>query len=221
MQSQFTDYFHIITIFMKLSTLISNGSKLCTPIATVCILLTASSVQAEGIQHQPITGVGFQGSCNVENGINLRSGPSTNSNVIESTNRPLNSVQVHTTQNHSGLWSWVTVNSTDAWIKSDHLVECQGTRIATDMYYAQSREFLLEQGWQPVDGERPSYAPVGYDYLKSLGFSEVVFCSGTGLGICVLSFYNEQGDELEVSTVANNSRASGIEVYSWRITPHE
>lgn len=204
-----------------------NSSKFAScllkvsPILSIaCALATAYPAKAQEARWQNVTGEGFQGVCTLDDSISLRSGPSFQSTYLGATTDAVDTIKVHGTENHNGLWSWVTVygmEDTDAWVNSDELYNCQGSNLYEAMPYAQAREFILSQGWQPAETDsRNPYAMPGTNYLISLGFTEAADCSGTGLGLCVLRFYNSKGEVLNVSTANNAPDWGGPKVYSWR-----
>jgi hypothetical protein len=92
-------------------------------------------------------------------------------------------------------------------------------RLQRNMSYAQTRTMLIKQGWQPVfnseqvDNRVPNST---IDYLIKKGYTEVVDCSGTGLGLCLFQFRNAQGQNLFVSTADNQSGQEST-IYDWRI----
>lgn len=204
-----------------------NSSKLAScllrpfPVLSVAFALaTAHPAEAQEARWQNITGEGFQGVCTSDDSISLRSGPSFQSTYLGAITDNVDTIKVHATENHDGLWSWVTVygaKDTNAWVDSDQLYNCESPELYKRAPYAQAREFILSQGWQPVE-VNPDNAVTrfGVDYLISLGFTEVVDCSGTGIGLCFLRFYNTQGETLDVSTTGNNPNWGGPKVYSWR-----
>jgi hypothetical protein len=93
-------------------------------------------------------------------------------------------------------------------------------RLRRNMNYAQARTLLMRRGWQPVvNSEQVNNLnrSIIIDYLiKKKGYSEVVDCSGTGLGLCLFQFRNARGQTLFVST-ANSQRGQESTIYNWRL----
>ena len=205
---------------MNLSQLTSRLLKVSSVLSAVCLLATTHSAKAQEAQWQNVTGEGFRGGCTLDKGVSLQSGPSFRSTYIGATAGAIDTVRVHDTERHNGLWSWVTVHGTEdinAWVDSDQLYNCEGPELYEGIPYNQAREFILSQGWRPVEVDpNDAVARFGVDYLISLGFTEAVDCSGTGIGLCFLRFYNAQGETLDVSTTGNNPDWDGPKIYSWR-----
>ncbi|MFB2837968.1 hypothetical protein [Floridanema evergladense] len=92
-------------------------------------------------------------------------------------------------------------------------------RLRRNMNYAQVRTMLIQRGWQPVVNSEQVNNRVPnstIDYLIKKGYTEVVDCSGTGLGLCLFQFKNAKRQNLFVST-SNNQSGQVSKVYSWRI----
>lgn len=218
-------------VFYSFSTKIMNSSKLAShlfkifpALSVTCLLAMTYPAKAQETRRQNVTGEGFQGICTLDDSVSLRSGPSFRSTYLGATAGAVDTIKVHGTENHNGLWSWVTVygvEDIDAWVDSNELYNCEGSSLYKTMPYVQARAFITSQGWRPVEVDIPSSpARFGIDYLISLGFTETVSCSGTGIGLCVLRFYNTQGEVLDVLTVGNNPNWGGPKVYSWyRVSP--
>jgi hypothetical protein len=81
-------------------------------------------------QRNGIQGTAFQGYCKVEDRVNLRSGPSTASNIIENTGDVWRSAVIHTTELRNGdLWAWSTIafgnhHETNAWVNAAFFYDC-------------------------------------------------------------------------------------------------
>ena len=74
-------------------------------------------------------------------------------------------------------------------------------RIINIPYY-EARKIILDNGWKPVQAERTDWdAKHGVPHFYyDAGYTEVVACSGTGMGYCAFKFYNEKGEYLKVMT---------------------
>lgn len=193
--------------FLKLT---SRLLKISSVLSAVCVIAATYPANAQESRSQNITGEGFQGGCTLDGNTSLQSGPSFRSTHIGATTGAIDTIRVHNTEIHNGLWSWVTVHGTEdtnAWVDSDQLYNCEGPELYKGVSYAQARAFILSQGWRPVEVDPNNANAVtrfGVDYLIRLGFTEAVDCSGTGIGLCFLRFYNTQGETLDVSTTGNN-----------------
>jgi hypothetical protein len=91
------------------------------------------------------------------------------------------------------------------------------TALKQEMPYSQARQILTDAGWQAVllSPNREQYAPLDY-LIGELGYSEVVDCSGTGMGFCRFEFATADGRKLAVVTV-NNQRGQEPILYRWWI----
>ena len=96
-------------------------------------------------------------------------------------------------------------------------------KLKQDMPYSKAREMLLEAGWQAIfnqeqlrNSQRSS--PVDYFFTKK-GYTEIVDCAGTGLGLCLFQFESAYGEILSVVT-ANNG-ANQETVFRWYIEQSE
>lgn len=205
---------------MNLLKFTSRLLKVSSVLSAVCVIAATYPANAQESRSQNITGEGFQGGCTLDGNVSLQSGPSFRSTSIGATTGAIDTIKVHSTESHNGLWSWITVHGVEdinAWVDSDQLYDCEGPELHKDIPYAQAREFILSQGWRPVEVDPDNaFTMFGVDYLISLGFTEVVDCSGTGIGLCFLRFYNTQGEILNVYTANNNPGWNGPNVYSWR-----
>jgi hypothetical protein len=88
----------------------------------------ADRIRARGTMEAEdwIQGAGFSGSCTIEADANLRSGPSTESNIIGNSGAGGQRATIHTTEFHeSRLWAWATVDGTDAWVAADLFAGCR------------------------------------------------------------------------------------------------
>ena len=91
-------------------------------------------------------------------------------------------------------------------------------RLRRNMNYAQARTMLIKQGWQPVFNSEQVNNRVPnstIDYLINKGYTEIVDCSGTGLGLCLFQFKNAKGQNLFVTTIDNQSGQQS-KIYGWR-----
>jgi hypothetical protein len=87
-----------------------------------------------------------------------------------------------------------------------------------NMPYSKAREILIDAGWQAVFNleqvnNPDKSAPVNYFIDK--GYTEIVDCAGSGLGLCLFQFKNAYGKTLFVTT-ANNGENQEI-VFGWEI----
>jgi hypothetical protein len=92
-------------------------------------------------------------------------------------------------------------------------------KLRQGMTYQDARTLLIEQGWQAIfnmaqfnNSERGAVI----DSLIEKGYTEVVDCSGTGLGLCLFQVQNATGETLFVSTT-NNAPARTSVVFGWRL----
>ncbi len=92
-------------------------------------------------------------------------------------------------------------------------------KLRQGMAYSEARKLLIEGSWQAVfnpDQVNNSDRGGVIDGLIKKGYTEVVDCSGTGLGLCVFKFQNAKGQSLFVRTVNNSARYES-KVFSWRL----
>lgn len=93
-------------------------------------------------------------------------------------------------------------------------------RLRKGMPYAQARSLLLRQGWRAVVNSEqvnnPNRSGVIDYFINRQGYTEVVDCSGTGIGLCLFQFRNRAGQTLMIST-ADNDPPGKSTVYGWRI----
>ncbi len=92
-------------------------------------------------------------------------------------------------------------------------------KLRQGMTYSEARKLLIEGSWQAVfnpDQVNNSDRGVVIDGLIKKGYTEVVDCSGTGLGLCVFKFQNAKGQNLFVRTVNNSARYES-KVFSWKL----
>ncbi|PAX54870.1 hypothetical protein CK510_11830 [Brunnivagina elsteri CCALA 953] len=90
------------------------------------------------------------------------------------------------------------------------------------MPYSKARGILINSGWQAVFNleqinNPDKSAPVSYFINK--GYTEIVDCAGSGLGLCLFQFRNAYGKILNVTT-ANNGESQEI-VFGWKIEEPE
>ncbi len=71
-----------------------------------------------------------------------------------------------------------------------------------DMPYYEARKIILNNGWIPAQAERTDldaeYRLPHFYY--DAGYTEVLACSGTGMGYCTFKFHNEKAEYLRVTT---------------------
>jgi hypothetical protein len=96
-------------------------------------------------------------------------------------------------------------------------------KLKQNMPYSKAREMLLEAGWQAIfnrdqlmNSERST--PVNYFFTQK-GYTEIVDCAGSGLGLCLFQFESAYGEILSVTT-ANNG-ANQETVFRWYIEQKE
>lgn len=94
------------------------------------------------------------------------------------------------------------------------LAQERPTTLRQGMPYAEAREILLDAGWQAQSFSPNQEQDGATDYMIELGYSEVVSCSGTGLGLCAFEFVKADGHKLSVST-ANNQRGETPTLFRW------
>lgn len=93
-------------------------------------------------------------------------------------------------------------------------------KLRQNMLYKDARKLLIKAGWQavfnPLQVNNPNRSRT-IDYLiKQKGYTEVVDCSGTGLGFCLFKFKNATGQAVLITTV-NNDRQQESKVHAWRL----
>jgi hypothetical protein len=92
-------------------------------------------------------------------------------------------------------------------------------KLRQGMTYSEARNLLIEEGWQAVFNtsqvNNPNRGAV-IDRFIEKGYTEVVDCSGTGLGLCLFQFQNATGQSLFVTTANNYSEEESI-VFGWRL----
>jgi hypothetical protein len=93
------------------------------------------------------------------------------------------------------------------------------------MSYDEARQILIGQGWQasiPVsNGGFPNLNNPSIEYIvRDRGYWEVKDCMGTGTGLCRFEFFNENGDQLIVTT-SNNQPGQEIILNGWRVEQSE
>jgi|688.fasta_scaffold998157_1 hypothetical protein len=82
--------------------------------------------------------------------------------------------------------------------------------------YSEVRQILLDAGWQAKilswnQRESPP-TEIEQDFIETLGYDELVSCSGTGLGLCRFEFSNIDRQTLVLIT-ANNQVSPAL--YEW------
>lgn len=92
-------------------------------------------------------------------------------------------------------------------------------KLRQGMAYSDARNLLIEDGWQavfnPEQVNNPNRSEVIERFIEK-GYTEVVDCSGTGLGLCLFQFQNATGQTLLVTT-ANNDSSEESTVFGWRL----
>lgn len=92
-------------------------------------------------------------------------------------------------------------------------------KLRQGMAYSDARNLLIEEGWQAVFNleqvNNPNKSGVIERFIEE-GYTEVVDCSGTGLGLCLFQFQNATGQTLLVTT-ANNHSSEESTVFGWRL----
>ncbi|MGQ4650333.1 hypothetical protein [Lyngbya aestuarii] len=93
-------------------------------------------------------------------------------------------------------------------------------KLRQGMTYSEARNLLIEEGWQAVFNNmeqvnNPNRSGV-IDRFIEQGYTEIVDCSGTGLGLCLFQFQNATGQRLLVTT-ANNDSEEESTVFGWRL----
>ena len=82
-----------------------------------------------------------------------------------------------------------------------------------EMPYAEARERILQQGWQPyVEGTPPNLDNSTIRELFDLGYEEIADCSGTGMGFCRFEFVNGTGAMLVLSTTTMGTHSNADRV---------
>jgi len=92
-------------------------------------------------------------------------------------------------------------------------------KLRQHMTYSEARNLLIEEGWQAVFNRIQVSNPdsgVVIDNLIEKGYTEVVECSGTGLGLCLFQFQNATGQTLFVTTANNDPELESI-VFGWKL----
>ena len=85
------------------------------------------------------------------------------------------------------------------------------------MSYLAARQQLLEAGWQALSNMRQVNNPnrsSRITHFINLGYSEIIDCAGTGLGLCTFEFQGNQGQKLLMSVA--RGRETDV-VFGWRI----
>jgi len=79
------------------------------------------------------------------------------------------------------------------------------------MPYDEARQLITQADWMPAHVKRSDldaeYARPKFYYAA--GYSEVVACSGTGVGYCAFKFYNTNNQYLRVTTRGGDYRPDG------------
>ena len=93
-------------------------------------------------------------------------------------------------------------------------------KLRQGMTYSEARTLLIEEGWQAVFNmgqfNNPNRSGV-IDRFIEKGYTEVVDCSGTGLGLCLFQFQNATGQTLLVTTANNYSDEEESIIVGWRL----
>jgi hypothetical protein len=92
-------------------------------------------------------------------------------------------------------------------------------KLRQGMTYSEARNLLIEEGWQAVFNmeqvNNPNRSGV-IDRFIEKGYTEIVDCSGTGLGLCLFQFQNATGQSLLITTANNHSEEEST-VFGWRL----
>ena len=92
-------------------------------------------------------------------------------------------------------------------------------KIKQGMQYAEARNILLNSGWQTTFANTtPNGTPLCHDATDEDegscdGQYEIEECSGTGMGFCLMSFYDGEGTYLSIVTAGGPPSADNKEVY--------
>ncbi|MTJ53772.1 hypothetical protein FJR38_14500 [Anabaena sp. UHCC 0253] len=92
-----------------------------------------------------------------------------------------------------------------------------------NMLYAEARQLLIEQGWQPhLQGQLPNLSAYNVRELFQLGYPEIKDCAGTGEGLCRFEFINGKGKLLVVVTKSQGYGNKNQFIRNWWIekNPH-
>ena len=85
--------------------------------------------------------------------------------------------------------------------------------------YAKARNMLINAGWKPLFNKEqvnnPNRGITINNFIEKKGYTEIVDCSGTGLGLCLFQFKNADGEKLFVTTA--NNVGDKETVFGWRI----
>jgi hypothetical protein len=81
--------------------------------------------------------------------------------------------------------------------------------VALNTPYAQVRNALIQEGWQPVNQKQHDFDAMATIH-KNNGWTEVASCAGSGVAPCLFIWRNRQGKLLEVVTVGENPRFNGF-----------
>lgn len=106
------------------------------------------------------------------------------------------------------------VLSTVFWVNLSTLAQ-PIPKLRQGMTYQDARTLLIEEGWQAIfnmaqfnNSERGAVI----DSLIEKGYTEVVDCSGTGLGLCLFQFQNATGETLFVSTTNDDEFGNSVAI---------
>ncbi|NJO58719.1 MAG: hypothetical protein HC836_10325 [Richelia sp. RM2_1_2] len=86
-----------------------------------------------------------------------------------------------------------------------------------NMPYSKARDILINSGWQAVFNldqinNPDKSAPVSYFINK--GYTEILDCAGSGLGLCLFEFRNAYGKTLNVTTANNGENKETV--FGWQ-----
>ena len=103
------------------------------------------------------------------------------------------------------------------------------SKLKQGMSYKQARQMLLNEGWQALFNyslvNQPHPNSTVNQIFHEQGWTEIVDCAGTGLGLCLFKFRNATGQVLEVTTANNfqESEESGLNstIFSWSLSEQE
>lgn len=95
--------------------------------------------------------------------------------------------------------------------------------VGQGMPYEQAREALISSGWQAIAMHTtPNMSPVCWsDWAgeESCKYQEIDSCSGSGMGFCLMYFYDGKAKYLKVRTVGGSPPDARIDTWGKSTTP--
>jgi hypothetical protein len=92
-------------------------------------------------------------------------------------------------------------------------------KLKQTMPYSKARKLLIDSGWKPVLNKEQirnqNRSLIINYFITKKRYTEVVDCSGSGLGLCLFQFEKGKGKMLFVITANNGKNQETI--YDWRI----